>query len=306
MNLRSVNLNLFPLLQALLREESVGRAAASVGLSQPAMSEALTKLRALLSDPLLVRVGRTMELTPRAQQLQEEVDFICTRLGAVLRPASFDPKTAREIFTIAAPDYLAQAVTPLFLRRITDVAPGIKIRFVDISGRLPGLVRQGDIDLAVCGDFEIWPELASQYLFTDRVVCVVSKHHQLAHSRRISIDEARKLVSIGYTRDPQDLDQLDTGVPGLDFETQVSTNRFFDAVLIASQSDLAAQVPASLVASVKGLVDVSALELDDSRTHFRTSLFWSRAKTHALEHQWLRAFTIDCFQAALPHLVSVA
>lgn len=300
MNLRSVNLNLLPLLQALLREESIGRAGLAVGLSQPAMSEALAKLRTILQDPLLVRVGRSMELTPRAREIQDEVDHICATISSVLRPAVFDPTVAVESFTIAAPDYLAQAATAHFQQRISVEGPGVRVRFVDVSGRLPSLMRSGDIDLAVCGDFDIWPELASRFLFTDRVVCVVSRRHPLATRERITLDEARQLASIGYARDPRNLDQFDTGVPGFNLTAQVSTSRFLDAVLIAAASELAAQVPESLVASARKLVDFAVLELEGGQAGFKTSMFWPHAQTHSQAHMWLRTFTIDCMRTALP------
>ncbi len=94
MAIRTKNLNLIPLLQALLRTGSVAQSAAEIGLSQPAMSGALARLRILLDDPLLVRVGRTMRLTPRAVRMREQLDEICDCIEQFFQPEAFDPSTA--------------------------------------------------------------------------------------------------------------------------------------------------------------------------------------------------------------------
>ena len=85
MSIRSINLNLIPILQALLKEESVAKAAIQVNLSQPAMSGALARLRLILDDPLLVRVGRSMRLTPRAERLRRQLDEICGQVEVLFQ-----------------------------------------------------------------------------------------------------------------------------------------------------------------------------------------------------------------------------
>ncbi len=107
MSARSTNLNLIPILRALLNEQSVVGAAKEVSLSQPAVSGALARLREVLDDPLLVRVGRSMRLTPRAQSMRPQMEQICAEIERLFQERSFDPATADNYFVIAAPDYLA-------------------------------------------------------------------------------------------------------------------------------------------------------------------------------------------------------
>ena len=107
MAIRSKNLNLIPILQALLNEASVARAANQIGLSQPAMSGALARLRELLNDPLLVRAGRSMQLTPRALRMRKLLEEVCAQIELLFQPESFDPSTAKINFRVAAPDYIS-------------------------------------------------------------------------------------------------------------------------------------------------------------------------------------------------------
>lgn len=135
MSLRTTNLNLMPILQALLRERNLSKAAATLGLTQPAVSAALTRLRGTFDDPLLVREGRGMVLTLRAHQLIEPVERICTALEDVLGSEAFDPLKSTRTFIIMASDHSVVTLAPQLLRTLARIAPGIVVHFADTPHR---------------------------------------------------------------------------------------------------------------------------------------------------------------------------
>src|SRR5258708_20508676 len=122
-NIRDLDLNLVRALEVLLVERSVGRAASRLGLSQPAMSHALKRLRTALKDPLLVRVGSEMDLTPRAQSLREPVAQALAAARRLLEPALFDAATSHRRFTTMMPDVAASLIPPTLTGLIPPAAP---------------------------------------------------------------------------------------------------------------------------------------------------------------------------------------
>lgn len=143
-NLAAVDLNLLVALDALLRERSVTRAARRVGLGQPAMSHALGRLRELLGDPILVRTGRGMVATPRAEALKQPVEEAFRALRAVLRSEPpFDPRHSTRRFALACPDLIAP-VLPALLATLREAAPGVDLVVIrPEGGMLAAVERQG-------------------------------------------------------------------------------------------------------------------------------------------------------------------
>src|SRR5262249_3455444 len=135
MNLAALDLNLLVALEALLEEASVGRAADRVALSQPAMSHALKRLRILLGDPLLVRVGPRMQLTARGQSLRYPVKDVLSRVRDLLDTETFDAARSTRMFHLFVSDYAGDLLLPLLIKQLQHEAPGVSIR-VQIDERL--------------------------------------------------------------------------------------------------------------------------------------------------------------------------
>jgi DNA-binding transcriptional LysR family regulator len=296
-SVRSINLNLIPILQALLREESVARGAEQVGLSQPAMSGALARLRDVMGDPLLVRVGRTMRLTPRAERMRKQLDQICADIERLFQPESFDAATAELSFIVAAPDYLVFLLSEALLPRLREQAPGIRIRFVDVPADLPNWLEETTIDLAVCGSFGFWPDLKYEQLFRDRVVAAVADNHPLLALEQVSSADLTAFPSLNYdTRftSSKREKKLLTGLPSLDWAPQITTSQFIDAVLLAAGSPTVARAPASIVVRLSQLLPLATIELSDEETEFDTGMFWAPVLQDTQEHVWLRGLVKDC------------
>jgi DNA-binding transcriptional LysR family regulator len=181
-NINNLDLNLLIALEALLEEVSVSKAALRVNLSQPAMSRALDRLRHALKDPLLVRAGRGMTLTPRAESLIDPMRDTMARVRNLMAPNEFVPAEATDTFKIMSMDYVFEFMMPRVLEKLFQQAPNISVDFIPISPSAFDQVRAGEIDLVI-GVLDDGPKLDNVYdddLMMDRLVCIMRKNHPLA------------------------------------------------------------------------------------------------------------------------------
>ncbi|MGY2439305.1 LysR family transcriptional regulator [Pseudomonas sp. SDO52101_S400] len=175
-DLRRIDLNLLVILDALLSEQHVTRAAERLHLSQPAVSHALARLRDLLGDPLLVRAGSGLVPTARALELVAPLAEALAQVQSLLAPNTFDPASARRTFRLAMSDYGAAIILPGLIRTLRKEAPGIDLQISHASreGMVEGLLN-GDIDLAAGVLPELPGELRSTPLFEERYVCLLDR-----------------------------------------------------------------------------------------------------------------------------------
>lgn len=190
-NLASIDLNLLVALDALLTERHVTRAAKVVGLTQPAMSNALSRLRTLLGDPLFVRTADGMQPTPRAEGLAIPLAEALRQIrDSILRPTTFDPKTASVTFNIATADFELLVLVPALTERLAATAPGVRLHCTTPRGRLPiDDLMQGKIDLMIGIRQEDHPGLFKARLFDERYLCALRGDHP---------DAAKKLTLARY------------------------------------------------------------------------------------------------------------
>ncbi|MBV6822625.1 LysR substrate-binding domain-containing protein [Pseudomonas sp. PD9R] len=176
-DLRRIDLNLLVILDALLSEQHVTRAAERLHLSQPAVSHALARLRDLLGDQLLVRAGAGLAPTPRALELIAPLAEALAQVQSLLAPNIFDPATAKRTFRLAMSDYGAAIVLPGLIRTLRREAPAIDLQISHASreGMLEGLIN-GDIDIAVGVFPELPNELRSTVLFEEHYACLVDRN----------------------------------------------------------------------------------------------------------------------------------
>ena len=186
MNLAAVDLNLLVALHALLSERSVTRAARRIGLSQPATSHALGRLRELLGDPLLVRAGGGMALTPRAEALAGPTRAALDAASQVLAPrGAFDPSAETRPLRLAGADFTQVDILPRLCARLAEEAPGVDVHVHPASEDLLGLVQRGEVDVAL-GPVRLTglqQGLEEEPLFEERFVCVVREGHPLTRGR---------------------------------------------------------------------------------------------------------------------------
>jgi DNA-binding transcriptional LysR family regulator len=187
-HLESVDLNLLPPLAALLEERNVTRAAERSGLSQPAMSRALGRLRQLLDDQLLVRHRGGYVLTPRAERVQRQLAALMPRLETLFAAETFDPATAEERYRVAATDYALLLFLHRVAREVSKLSPHSALRIESPPDSVFDDVSHGRLDLTF---YVADPPgaLRQELLFDDICVCVMSADHPLAKRKRLTLDE---------------------------------------------------------------------------------------------------------------------
>lgn len=182
MNLRSIDLNLLVVFDALASHRHVSRAAAQVGLSQPAMSNALRRLRLVFQDELLVRTPRGMELTPRAMELAEPVSRILRQVQRVMEPdRSFDPQATRRVFRVRLSDVLSTLVLPR-VNRDLDLGDGaISLDVVHLAPEATvDALERDELDLAVSFGLSHGVTVNFEPLMSDRMICAMCRSHPAA------------------------------------------------------------------------------------------------------------------------------
>lgn len=187
------DLGLLATLDALLQEGSVTGAARRLGLSTPAMSHALSRIRERLGDDLLVRAGRGMVLTPRAERLKARVHAVVDEARRTLEPErAFSPAELEESYSVLASDYVLTILGLGVDQRLRDEAPRCRLRFVPNGPDDAIQLREGGADLAIGIYGELPQEMKSRVLLTDRFVVVVREGHP-GVGKRISLEQYIRL-----------------------------------------------------------------------------------------------------------------
>jgi DNA-binding transcriptional LysR family regulator len=192
MNLAAVDLNLLTAFEALLEERNVTRAGQRIGLAQPSMSSALTRLRALFGDELFIRTAAGMQPTARALALARPIGEALGQIRTTLAPdISFDPATARRHLTIAVTDYGDLVVVPALVALLRQEAPGLDLVVRPIGDAAASLaaLERGDVDALIGGHLPDSPRIVRHRLFEEDFVCIRDKEH----AEPLSADEYLRL-----------------------------------------------------------------------------------------------------------------
>jgi LysR family transcriptional regulator, nod-box dependent transcriptional activator len=288
--LSQVDLNLLVALDAIIKERSVTRAGRNVGLSQPAMSAALGRLRNLLGDPLLERVGRDYRLTPLAVQLAEPLQTILADIERTLdQRSTFDPTTSQRVFRIAGSDYMTLTVFQPLVAHVSRIAPGIQLRFQRAGNNTGRRLASRDIDLSV-QPADSNPDLASQALFDDRFVCATWTGNTEVSD---TLDEAQfcGLGHLSYSHPPYGFNLLDhfAGPIARKLRIQAMTDSFLDLPYLLRGTSLIALVQERLGLRLQAAADIRLLDCPVALTPLKVSMFWNSLFDKDVAHTWLRA-----------------
>jgi len=304
------DLNLLIALDVLLADGSVAGAARRLGLSASAMSRTLTRLRETTGDPLLVRAGRRMVLTPHAQALRERTQDVVHEARCVLRPAMTEPDfTALQCtFTIRANDGFVETFGPPLIAAATAIAPLVRLRFAPKPEKSAIPLREGSADLEIGVLGEMGPEVRVQALFRDRFIAVVRKGHPLTLEREIT---AERYVAFGHvvaSRRGRTSGPVDEALAALGLtRTIVAMVPSFPAALaVARASDLIALVPASFVSHQAADPESAlshhafAFELPVRTEKITISQMWHPRLEADPVHRWLRQLVLTVCRQKMP------
>ncbi|WP_050469196.1 LysR family transcriptional regulator [Herbaspirillum chlorophenolicum] len=288
-DIRSLDLNLLKALDALLDERNVTRAAARLGVTQPAMSGILTRLRENFGDPLFVRAQRGIVPTQRALELAQPVRQVLSDIGALLQPVLFDPHAARLDFSIAATDYALRAIAVPFLSALKQRAPHVRVALASVEdGPLQDRLERGEIDLALTTPEGTPPGLHARRLFDEHYVCVLRADHPAARGKRLSLKQFCALdhALASYAGDPfSGVTDQALAALGMQRRVSLSVKRFLILPDILRASDMVAVVPSRLVAGLEGLKQM-ALPL--AVPGFTKTAVWHERAHRDPAQRWLR------------------
>jgi DNA-binding transcriptional LysR family regulator len=260
MNLTALDLNLLVALDALLLEANVSRAAMRIGLSQPAASHALARLRTALGDPLLVRVGARMELTPRAIALRGPLAQALDQVRGLFIADDFDALSSERQFRLMMPDLAVELLMPPLMEQMARLAPNVRLDIVPWRG--PAIFSAEfarTIDLVVSiGD--AFKGFHRQLLYTDRDALAVRRGHPIGAKlgRREAFLKARHVAVIirGQNADLID-DWLRT--KGIERRIALVVPGYIEALHIVARTDLVAFVPGRLIAALTKPLSLTAV-----------------------------------------------
>jgi DNA-binding transcriptional LysR family regulator len=290
MQLSGVDLNLLVVLDALLDTRSVKRAAARVALSPSATSHALGRLRDLLGDPLLVRAGRHMVLTPRAEAIKPRVQRLLQETGALLRSDEpVDPGTLRRSFRISSNDYAEMIVVRALSVALARSAPGVDLYSRHLDGNPTEPLRSGASDLALGVFFDLPADIHRTSLFHEEFVCVLRKDHP-ALKRKLTLERYVSLehVLIAPRGEPRGVVDMHLERQGLSRRIARTVASFEIAPFLIPETDyvltLAARVAKRLARRLGLAIRTPPIELPG----FEASLVWHRRFEDDPAHRWLR------------------
>jgi DNA-binding transcriptional LysR family regulator len=288
--LSSVDLNLLVALDALMREGNVTAAGRRIGLSQPAMSHALSRLRDVLGDPLLVREGRVMRLTSLAERLAPRVQRLIGEIDAtLLGHQAFEPASASRTFRIATNDYCGAVIMPALLAEMRRSAPGIQLELHAHKGRAPAPeLARGELDLAVGTFLESEPSVERQVLISETFACVVRRGHPRAH-RKLSVQEYAELDHVLITAPDYGAGVVDFALAehGLRRRVVARTPHFLVAPALVAASDAIVTLPSRL-ARLSARTGLRSFTPPLSLPPFDVHLLWHGAAGDDAASRWLR------------------
>jgi len=302
LNLRTFDLNLLKVFDTVMAEGSLTKAAEQLALSQPAVSNAMRRLREAVGDELLVRKGRGLEPTPRGQELWPAVRDMLQKLQTSLSQSVFEPGTATHTFVLTMADSTAAVLMPGLVAVLARAAPGVSLRVVPLTTRDPRRVLdEGVADLAIGHFPAVLADLTARAqagatdsfrhhrLFAGDYVCVMRRDHPLAQGK-LTLDRFCDAPHMLVSFSGRAFGFIDESLASLKRKRRVvlTVNQFFTAGRVVVHSDLLTVLPRHFV-NVTGYADQMVIrELPFATPRIQVDALWHQRLEGAAPHTWLR------------------
>lgn len=291
MHLSAIDLNLLVVLDALLDTGSVKQASRRLGLSPSATSHALGRLRELLDDPLLVRAGRSLVPTERAERLRPRVRGAMEEVEAILagEPA-LEPRLLRRTFRLAVTDYAELVVVRPVSDELGDQAPGIDLFCTPTGDDVVDRLRGKRSDLAIGVFFDMPDDIRRTVLLHDEFVCVLRRGHP-ALSKKLTLERYARLghILIAPRGDPRGVVDVRLHRHGLRRRVARTASSFLVAPFLVASSDYVLTLPARLAQRFSESLELVKREPPLEIGGFDLQMLWHRRCDDDAMHGWLRA-----------------
>jgi DNA-binding transcriptional LysR family regulator len=288
MNIRNLDLNLLLVLDALMDERNVTRAAERLRLSQPAVSAALNRLRDFFGDPLFIRMQRGILPTPRAVELAHAAKAVLGQIEGIIDARPFDPSHSEAVFRIGANDYAQLAVVIPLIRLLADIAPNIRLEITPLGQNLGEQLERQRVDFAITLFTEPPKGSRTAMLFSETYMCAARIDHPKI-GNTLSLDQFCALPHVTVpSAGARSSDPVDEALVALGRHRRVMLKvpNFFILPRMLQHNDFIAVAPERLIRYFSSMLKVLPLPIDVPG--FSMNLVWHEGTHASAAHIWLR------------------
>jgi DNA-binding transcriptional LysR family regulator len=303
----NIDIRLLRAFLVLMAEKNVSTAAEHLGISQPAASHALARLRTLFDDPLLLRSRAGMVASTRAAEFEQGVrELLATYDGLLGLARPFDPAVSSQTFVISAPEYAERLLLPGLAQRARRAAPNVRIEVqTPDRDRAFELLESGRVDLRVAWLPQPPQSLRSTQLFQDRIVCIAATGHpsvrgSISLEQFLSLPHARPLGT-GRTTTGRVVDEAVEQL-GRQLNLAFLVQNFLTIPLMMEGTDLIATVPLRLATFLRKQHPLQILETPLRLPRVRYAAYWHERSQKDPGHRWLRALLQESARALPPYV----
>jgi DNA-binding transcriptional LysR family regulator len=294
----NIDVRLLRTFLALMAERSVSRAADRLGITQPAVSQTLARLRILFGDPLLLRSRGGMIATDRAREIERSVRAILSEYERMLAPADkFDPASSARLFVLTAPEYAEHLLMPKLLAQLRAEAPKVRIEVRAPQGeRAAELLESGELDVRIAWLLSPPVSLRSMPLFQDRIVCLASREHPTVRGS-ITLDQFLELPHVRPlgTGRPTSTRVLDEAIEqeGRKLEQTFLVQNFLTIPSILAGTDMISTLPCMLAETFTAQHKLQVLEAPVRLPRVRYAAYWHERSQKDSGHRWFRGKLLE-------------
>ena len=302
MNLSKVDLNLFIVFDAIYTEANLTRAGQIVGITQPAVSNALARLRETFNDPLFVRTAQGMVPTPMAQNIIGPVRNALSLLRVSVQESRiFNPQQAAKTYRISMTDLTEAVILPPLFQRLRRLAPTVVIEsFLSKRRETTKELAAGRLDFAVDAPLNTDPQVRHVKLMEDRYVCAMRKGHPMAGKDKLTLDDYLGLTHIHISSRRNGLGHVDLalGKMGLQRKIALRSQHYLMASQVLQQTDMVMTVPERFARRHElHWVNLPVNDVPAVETH----LYWHESTDQDPANRWMREQMIELCQQVTAH-----
>lgn len=294
--MRHQDLNLLVIFDAIMTEGSITRAADRLALTQPAVSNALSRMRSVWKDELFVKDGRNIRPTVYAQNLWSQVREPLNNLEQAIDQGSFDPASATRTFRIASADALVDVIWPRLRKLIEAEAPGINVHAIPYTiTNASNLLNAAEVDMLIGANVLGDSVIQTDYLYTPCYVCVMRQGHPLAKAD-LTLEEFASAdhLLVSLSGDTTGVTDQVLVQHGLKRRIAMSVNHFSAVTPLLKQSDLIAMMPSTTIENAIFNKELAVVQPPLEVMAPQLSLCWHKRQEHDPGLKWLRKH-VSCF-----------
>ena len=295
MNLKETDLNLFIAFDVIYTEKNLTKAGQVLGITQPAVSNALSRLRELFGDDLFIRTSKGMIPTPVANQIIKDVRSALSLIqNTISETEKFDPSIAEMTFKISIGDSSEYRLLPLLIKELAEIAPKIKVEtYLTPRKDAPRELASGTIDFSIDPPVHSDPHLKHEKIYEEDYVMIVRKDHPILSLKEITIEDYLKLSHIHISNRKTGLGHVDMALYrlGLSRDISLRAQHFLVAPYIVEQSDLA-------ITTTKGFAvdrDLAWRKLPFEIEPLILHLYWHEAKDSDPSTKWMKDLMLKTY-----------